>query len=330
MNRNDMDDRDEATIGALLGRVGTRQQPSADAAHAVRAAVEAEWRTQVESRRARRRSTTWTAALAATVAAFAIGAWIAWPGTTVAPVTVATLGPVVGAVELRSGEGAWHAASTGAKVTSNTELRSGPGGRAALALANGVALRIDTGTVLAFSDRDTARLEGGAVYVDSGTGAPSNFVIETPAGDVRHLGTQYLTRVDGSSVEVGVREGRVEIKDSGRALNVAAGELLTIRGPEVRRSALPSSGAAWDWIGQVTPPYSIEGRTVSDFLAWAARESGRKVVYATPADAELASQVTLSGTVEGLPPSQAVNAVLATTSLAAHFEDGRIEVSAAR
>ncbi|MFO1407973.1 MAG: FecR family protein [Steroidobacteraceae bacterium] len=329
MNRNDIDDeRDAATIGALLGRVGTRPQPSAEAARAVRAAVEAEWRAQVDARHARRRHTTWFAA-AATVAAVAIGAWIAWPGTSAAPVTVATLGPVVGTVEMRTGDGAWHAAATGSAVTSDTELRSGPAGRAALALANGVSVRIDTGTTLAFAGRDGARLEGGAVYVDSGTGPPADFVIETPAGDVRHLGTQYLARVDGGSVEVGVREGRVEVQDRGRALTARAGELLTIQGADVRRSPLPPSGAAWDWIGEVTPAYSIEGRTVSDFLAWAARESGRQVAYATPADAELAGQVTLSGTVEGLPPSQAVSAVLATTSLTARFEDGRIEVSGA-
>ena len=54
------------------------------------------------------------------------------------------------------------------------------------------------------------------------------------------------------------------------------------------------------------------------------------MVFATPADASLANTVTLSGTVEGLPPRQAVDAVLATTSLTARYAEGRIEVVAAR
>ena len=63
------------------------------------------------------------------------------------------------------------------------------------------------------------------------------------------------------------------------------------------------------------PPFSIEGRSVDEFLGWAARETGRQVVYASPDIEQQARRVTLSGTVEGLAPDQALAAVLATTSL---------------
>jgi hypothetical protein len=105
--------------------------------------------------------------------------------------------------------------------------------------------------------------------------------------------------------------------------------MLVIDAGHVTRSALPPNAPAWDWIADVVPPFSIEGLTVGEFLAWAGRETGREVVYSTPDVERLAGSVTLSGTVEGLPPQQAIEAVLATTSLATRVVDGRIEVAPA-
>ncbi len=73
--------------------------------------------------------------------------------------------------------------------------------------------------------------------------------------------------------------------------------------------------AEWNWLATITPPFTLEGRSVEDFLEWAARETGRSVVFASPDAAERARAVTLSGTVEGLTPDEAVAAVLSTTSL---------------
>jgi hypothetical protein len=82
-------------------------------------------------------------------------------------------------------------------------------------------------------------------------------------------------------------------------------------------------------VTDVTPPFSIEGRTVDEFLTWAGRETGRRVVYSSPDVERLAKSVTLNGTVDGLPPQQAVAAVLATTSLQTIVADGSIEVARA-
>lgn len=327
---NDGHHPDEAAIAGLLQRVGARPGPTDAVTRQVHDAVEAEWRELVAARRRRHAQSRWFAA-AASVAVVAVGAWLAWPSTRVAPVTVATIGPVVGEVELRDGDGPWRAAGTGNAVTSESTLRTGRDGLAALALANGVQVRLDSGTELAMNDRDSARLASGAVYVDAGHGGAraDAFVVDTPLGNVSHLGTQYFARLDGGALDVAVREGRVEVRDGGQAFVADAGERLTLRGAEVTRSTISPTSPQWDWIGGVTPPYSIEGRTVAEFLGWAGRETGRSVVFATPADAELAGRVTLSGTVEGLPPRQAVDAVLATTSLTARYAEGHIEVAAA-
>jgi ferric-dicitrate binding protein FerR (iron transport regulator) len=199
-------------------------------------------------------------------------------------------------------------------------------------LQDGVELRLDSRTLVAFEDAEHASLSQGAVYVDSaaepGTQSPS-FELATPAANVRHLGTQYQARLDGQSLRVAVREGRVQIGSVGGTVQGAAGEQLTISDGRVERSALEPHAADWNWLATITPPFSLEGRSVDAFLAWAGRETGRVVVYASPDVAQQARAVILSGTLEGLTPDEAVAGVLSTTSLQGSVEADRIRIEAA-
>jgi len=103
--------------------------------------------------------------------------------------------------------------------------------------------------------------------------------------------------------------------------------LLAVRGTgQVTRGALAPDASAWDWVHGITPPFSIEGRTVDEFLTWAGRETGRTVEYASPEAARQARSVMLNGTVEGLPPERALAAVLATTSLEPTLAGDRIRI----
>jgi ferric-dicitrate binding protein FerR (iron transport regulator) len=321
-------DRDEAALERLIVAVGPRQQPSAAATSEVRAAVEAEWRRTIDARQQRRRFAAW--AMAAGFAVAAVGAWLARPLYLPEAATVATLTRVVGDVEASSGDGQWQRLANGTGVKSGAVLRTGSDGRTAITLSSGIQLRLDTGTQLALNDVDEAALARGAVYVDSGagTGAPAaRFVLDTPAGDVRHLGTQYEARLDGSMLQVGVREGRVEVSGGHGAVIAEAGELLAVSGTgQVTRGALAPNASSWDWVQGITPPFSIEGRTVDEFLTWAGRETGRTVEYASPEVARQARGVTLNGTVEGLPPERALAAVLATTSLEPTLAGDRIRI----
>ena len=115
------------------------------------------------------------------------------------------------------------------------------------------------------------------------------------------------------------------------AVLAEAGELLAVSGTgQVTRTTRTPNDSAWDWVHRVTPPFSIEGRTVHEFLAWAGRETGRPVEYASPDVARQARSVTLNGTVEGLPPENALAAVLATTSLEATLAGDRIRIEEGR
>lgn len=307
---------DDGDLARLLAAAGARAKAAPQAVADVRAAVEAEWRATVAARRRRRQYTGW--AMAAGVAVAAVAVWLARPMYQGEAEPVASLTRIVGDVQVKSDDGHWSAVAGGSRIRSGDVVRTTASGRAALALSNGVQLRLDTGTRVAFNDASGAALTRGAVYVDSGahaSGAVAQFVLSTPDGDVRHLGTQYLARVDGSSLKLAVREGRVELSGSRGPVTAGAGELLSVSDGTVMRTMLAANASEWGWVSDVTPPFSIEGRSVDEFLGWAARETGRRVVYATPEVERQARTVTLSGTVQGLPPDQAVAAVLATTSL---------------
>jgi hypothetical protein len=321
---------DDGDLARLLAATGPRNQPSAQALAEVRAAVEAEWRQTVSARQQRRRYTTWAAAASIVVAA--VGAWMARPLYLPESGPVASLARVVGEVQLDSGDGRWTALASGSVVQPGAVIRTGSDGRAALKMKDGVELRLDSGTRVAFNDANDASLSQGAVYVDSGpeAGAPAeDFRLETPVGSVRHLGTQYQARLTDGDLRVGIREGRVEISGTRGTVLGSAGELLSVSDSGATRSRLAATAPDWKWVGDVTPPFSIEGRSVDEFLSWAARETGRKVVYSSPGVEHQARSVTLSGTVEGLAPEQAVTAVLSTTSLRPVVEDEQIRIEPA-
>jgi ferric-dicitrate binding protein FerR (iron transport regulator) len=320
------DARNDTDLAALLAAVGPRGKAAPEAMVGVRAAVEAEWRATVAARRRRRQFTGWAAAAGVAMAAVAV--WIAQPTLAPGDAVVASVTRVVGDVQRDDGDGRWAPLEAAATLETGARLRTGDGGRVALRLNEGVELRLDSGTLLAFEDAAHASLSQGAVYVDSRdeSGAAADFELATPAGAVRHLGTQYEARLTGNDLRVAIREGRVQVGMPTGAVQGAAGEQLIIRDAGVERSTLAPNAPEWDWLATVTPPFTLEGRSVEDFLEWAARETGRTVDFASPEAAERARAVTLSGTVEGLTPDEAVTAVLATTSLRAGIEGDRIRI----
>ena len=323
------DDRDDTDLAALLAAAGPRNRPSLEAMASVRAAVEAEWRATVRASQRRRPFTAWAAA--AGLAATALAVWIALPLRTPEGAFVASVTRVVGDVQQNERDGRWIPLGSGGSLRTGALVRTGSGGQVAVRLNDGVELRLDSRTQLAFEDVAQARLERGTAYVDTHGGAEaagSGFVLATPAGTVRHLGTQYQARVVDGGLRVAIREGRVEIGSTTGAVLGAAGEQLTLRNGEVERSALAAHAAEWDWLATITPPFNLDGRSVEAFLSWAGRETGRAVVYGSPEAERQARKVILSGTLEGLTPDEAVAAVLSTTSLQAVAEGDRIRIEA--
>jgi len=325
----------DADLAALLRAVGPRLQPPADVAAEVRAAVAAEWRATVAARKpARRRGMQPWMAMAASVAAIAIAVGIALPRWNGAGDPVATVARVSGAAAVRhSADGAWQALAAGSNVAASDEIRTDVAGRVALRRPDGLEVRLDAATQLAFNDADRASLASGSVYVDAGApGSGSDaFVIGTPYGDVRHLGTQYVAAVKDDMLQVDVREGSVAIDKGQTPVMARAGESVTVaRDGAVSRSQLNVYGESWHWAESVAPEFAIEGRSLDEFLTWAGRETGRKIVY-TSADAAREAETTqLKGSVAGLAPEAAVIAVFASEpGLRQQIAGGQIRVERA-
>jgi FecR protein len=318
------DDRpgEDADLVALLRSVGPRPTPTADVTAEVRAAVAAEWRATVAARQPQRRFTQPWLAIAASVAVVAVAVGIALPRWKAAGGPVAVVARVTGAAEVRhSTDDTWQPLTATSTVAASDEIRTSGSGRVALRRPDGLEVRLDTDTQLAFTGDERARLASGGVYVDAGTpGSGSGaFVVGTPYGDVRHVGTQYVASVHDGALQVAVREGSIAI-DRGQVPVVArAGEALSVREDgSVVRSQVDSHGQAWHWAAAIAPEFAIEGRSLDEFLAWAGRETGRKIVYTSADAAREAEQTMLKGSTTGLAPEAAVAAVFASQPALRH------------
>jgi ferric-dicitrate binding protein FerR (iron transport regulator) len=305
---------DDAELRALLQSAGARPLPPAAVTEGVRAAVAAEWRSVVAARRPQRRVVPWLAA--ASAAAVAVGAWFALSQPAEPGAVLATVARLDGPAEVRRGSASWETITVGAELRGGDRVRTPATGRLALRRMNGLEVRLDVGTAVALEDDDRARLEAGRVYVDSGPdGARTDrFAVATEFGAVRHLGTQYSVSVARASMAVAVREGNVAIDHGGGHVLASAGESLTVGADgRLERAALAPHDAAWGWAEAAAPAFAIDGRTLDEFLTWAARETGRHLVYASAVAAREAQQTLLQGSVDGLAPEQAIDAVLMTT-----------------
>lgn len=321
----------EHDIERVLKAAGPREQPDAGFERAMRERLRNEWHAVVASE-VRRRQRRVAFALAAGVLAAAIGTWMVAPPFGGSTEVAATMALASGDVRTRQGRFArWRATATGQALMAGTTLETGPASHGALSLRDGLSVRLDHDTRLALTAPTEFTLERGALYVDAGRGnaAAGDLVIVTSAGAVRHVGTQYEARLVGSKLRLRVREGRIEWQsNSGRREHGVTGEQLTIAGDgEVQRTAATPYGESWDWVAGASPGIVIEGLPLSDFLSWAARELGYEVAYMTPEIASEAAGVVLHGSITGLTPRQALDAVLGTTRVRAIVLDGRIVVS---
>jgi len=321
----------ERDLSGVLRNAGRRSGPPEDVAQAIRAAVEAQWREVIAQRNRRRRI---GLSLAAAAVCAALGLWAARPVLLGSGERMAEVRFTVGSVQGKEGRlRSWGAVGLGQALFAGETLATSATGRLALSLAGRVSVRLDRDTQVTLLGPGRISLSRGAVYVDSGepTGSQGpGLLVETAAGAVHHLGTQYEARVIGSSeVQIAVREGSVELDTSTGAMHrAAAGEQMTVSSAgTVVRSALSPYDERWHWVVATAPAFDIDGHSVAEFLTWVARELGRDVVYADAATQAEAARVILSGSISGLSPDQALAAVLPTTPLHSQLRDGQLLVS---
>ena len=233
-----MNDED---IQRVLKAAGMRERAPADVEREMREHLRQEWREIVAERRSLRLR--WSGfAIAAGILVAAFGFWLAGlqPGAPVGP--VATVAVALNDVRVKSGWlQSWQPAVAGQTLAAGESLKTGAHARAAISMPGIASARLDHDTLIRLASPDLLIIERGALYVDAGVELPgdSQLAVETPSGVVRHVGTQYEVRLEGSDVRLRVREGRIEWRsNSGNFERGQAGEQLVIAADgAVRRRA---------------------------------------------------------------------------------------------
>jgi hypothetical protein len=124
-----------------------------------------------------------------------------------------------------------------------------------------------------------------------------------------------------------VREGRVDVSRDAEQFVAVAGERLQIhREDGASVDALAAHDPYWDWTSSLAPAFDLEDQSLLDFLRWAARETGRELVFESNELRMSAMRTDLHGSVDDFDPLDAVESVLATTNFKYRLETGRIVI----
>jgi hypothetical protein len=300
-------------LAALIRTVGRRPAPPADDYERVFAASHIAWRQMLAARR--RRHLTWALAASLVIAVCGLSLWST--RTPYAPQAIATLEFSSGLVEsFDEKTSRWIARREPTPaLTAGTRLRTGDAARLALRLPDGSVLRVQQDTELALNAARRFELARGIVYAHN-RGA-EHLAIETPLGTVIDVGTQFEVQLNAGTLRARVRSGSVRIERRGDpTVECGAGEQLRLEaGGAPIREKFAADSEYWSWMTPLTQPPTIEGLPLDSFLVWAAEELGRSLQYATPDVEAHVRRVRLHGTIDNLSPLQALDSVLAGTSL---------------
>ena len=330
-------DAEQEQIARLLRFAGPRLAVPPETSTRVRTVVHDEWQASIRARR-RRSAYLWTGTglAAAAVLALAVGLTLRSDPVTPPnpPQLVATLQAVTGTVRhLQPGSetgvpGARLA--TGDTVLSGMAVSTEPGARAALRLAGGPSLRLGYGTLVRFESASDLVLEAGRLYLDSGLSGEdtSSVSVRTVFGLVEEIGTQFEVDVRDQRIRVRVREGEVNLGREGRAWAAPAGvELSMGENGELSRGLVPIFGPHWDWILEIAPAFELEASRLESFLDWVGRETGWELQFADSGLQVSTADTILHGSIAGLRPDQALEAVLPTCGLVFREEGGTVTIA---
>ncbi|HMB61206.1 MAG TPA: FecR domain-containing protein [Xanthomonadales bacterium] len=324
-------------LAELFRHASARQRPPPGDEQAIRDALQAQWEDMTLRSRRGRKSWVWGIAASLMLAAV-LGVLLQSrfsASQLPSPLAVASIvkgnitrseGSDSGAQQVRENE----------KLTSGQSLRTTAGSRLGLTWSSGVSIGLDEFTELRLVSNQEVFLVQGRVYMDFPPGAPTenSLAITSEQGLIKHHGTQFMTQLSTAGLAISVREGEVAFlpsqSDQKDPLLAGVGQQLSVStGGEISVREIPTWGQEWAWTESLSVGFDSDGRSVAELLAWAGRETGRKVQYTSVEARSAAQSALLHGKLE-IEPGQAIAVVTATSDLRARMENGHIVVRLAR
>jgi ferric-dicitrate binding protein FerR (iron transport regulator) len=325
---------EDAAEHALREGLRTRTL-SPEAMQRIRAAAQQEWRAVTQSpEQVRRPRRQWLSlAVAASVALLAgVVGWNVFMVDTAGGAVVGQLArfEAPGLVESRF-------LRSDAPISEGSSLHAGQAldvrGDSLIALTGSGNLRVARASAFEVMAANAVKLERGELYVDipPGSRGSDRFMVITPAGEFRHVGTQFAVAIVNGTTRLRVREGSVLWHAGEGDSTVNAGtEVVIDRNRTVTRRPIATTGREWAWTESMTPEIEIENRPLQEFLVWFSRETGRKLELADDAARQQAATILMHGNVHGLTAMEALTAVMSATTLRFELPEGVIRVSSAR
>jgi hypothetical protein len=315
-------------VSRLVKLGGLRPPPPDERLERLRTAAHAEWIHVVAYRRRRRVTVAAVGIAAAVLLAVRLVPDRDRDGNSGGPALTATLTSATGAVQ-RAPRAATEPVSlrNGDGVTATDRISTLETVVAAFALANGATLRVNERTSVLIESPSVVTVEQGAVYIDTG-GASAGAAIEvrTALGVIRDIGTQFEVDVTERRTRVRVRDGEIVFTRNRVDTRAGRGTQLVAAGDGVASSSVPVFGAEWEWIGRLPSSFDLGTHTLMEFLTWVARETGYTVAFESEDLAEKVRRMTVQGSVDGLTPDEALEAVLPATGLEYGVTNGRVTI----
>lgn len=326
-------------VERLVRLAGPREPIPRERLARVKDAARVTWQVQVDARRQRTRMA-WAAAALGTAALALLSILLSPDRERPAPVPaveIATVQHVRGAVARRAAGRAGDDQTLRAddRLHTGDTITTSNDGLMAVRLATGVALRLDRGTRLHVMSPTALTLDAGAIYVVSDAvsadrrgsrdaRAEPTVEVHTALGVARDIGTRFEVRVDQNALRVRVRDGLVSVNG---APPVAAGMQVTLaRDGRLVQEPVDTFGPGWAWTVALASPFTIDGRSLQEFLDWVSGETGLQIRFARAADAQKAKTLTLHGSIEGLTPEEALDAVFGASGVDHVVADGVLTI----
>lgn len=236
---------------------------------------------------------------------------------------------IQGQIQISQNNEDWFYLDNDKTISPGDYLKTQRNNRLLVNLFNGNQFRVDENTHLKVESNNHLSLLSGRIYIDSdSTDGHHKLTIDTPLAKVNHIGTQYSVSYIGKQLNVGVRDGLVLVKGGRIAQSeiVKGRNLMLNTNGEVLYSNIETYDPVWHWTQKITDGFSIQDRTLSDYLKWVSTETGYPIKWESDTVKNKAESIKLSGSINGILPVDSLDVIIPTTRFKYSLDDNQIYI----